>query len=203
LMSPYENIYGVFKEYIERERPKGVRALLDMEKSGALNKVNQMFLNRISLGLTPFKSWKKYLDEIEQLTTYRYQPESPPLYPIIAWTIDDDFMMYRLVQKKVDGIITNRPRRLARLIKRHFKDYAMAAKVMAACYHDHHQQQDGRWRFCASGKMIEPFAPIELDDLRRWACHEDEVSAIVRDLFGCGGLGDKIEVVFNDELKNT
>ena len=203
LMSPHEAIYQTLNDYVKRERPKGMRALLDLEKSGALKKVNQMFLNQLSFGMTPLKSWKKYLKEIDELTTYRYQPDSPPLYPIIAWTIDDDFMLYHLVQKGIDGIITNRPRRLARLIKRHFKDYSMASKTIAACYHDHQHQRDGRWHFCASGKALEPFAPIELDDLRRWACKEDGVSPIISDLFGCGKIGDKIEVVFEDDLENN
>lgn len=203
LMSPHQSIYEVMDRYVKQNNPKGMRALLDLEKSGAMKHINQLFLNRISMGMTPFKSWKKYLKEIEELTTYRFQPGSPPLYPIIAWTIDDDFMLYKLVQEEVDGIITNRPRRLARLIKRHFKDYSMASKMIAACYHDYHDSGDGKWKFCASGKAIEPFAPIELDDLRRWACKEDNVSGIVTDLLGCGAIGDKVEVVFEDELEDN
>jgi len=198
LMSPYKRIFKALKFELDRNPVRKMYAIFDSEEDDPLNRVKKLSLDRVSTGNTFFKSWRSYLKDMDKLISYRLDPYTPPLYPIIAWTIDDDFRLYKLVQLTVDGIMTNRPRRLARLIKRHFKDHSMTAKIITKCYENMYRSKI--WQHCASGLQINPFQAIDYDDIHRWACGEKEVSPRVLDVFGCTAISP---VRFEDELENS
>lgn len=206
MLTQYEEIYGALQQWIN-DHPYAVnhRLTLDMEKEGALLKRSklkekyQRTVKSLALGSTILRSWDRYTSELEEILN-RARRRKDFIYPVVSWTVDDERKLYKLLQMGVDGILTNRPNRLNRLLNRHWKDHSTAAKTLASC-HDR-AGREGPWLLCAGGSQIAPLGAIGQDEIRRWVCGEKGVHSTLRDFYGCGGVFDKVNIRFNTKIED-
>lgn len=200
ISSPFKSIVNTFFDVLQKSHQQNYeRPILDMESDGALKNIDEMGLEGLLTGKTILRSETSFFKEIDQLLG-RKKLDNMNLYPIVAWTIDEQFMMYKLLQKGVDGIITNRPRDLARLIIRHWKDHSLMSKYIAKCFHDYEGFDE--YQFCTSGREINPYQTISKREILHWVCQEEKVHEGSKDQFGCDFLNGE-EVRFEDELDNS
>jgi len=172
--------------------------LFDFEQEGVLKEVKSQGINGLMTGKTILRGWERYLSELKQILGWR--ENGAALYPVISWTIDDQFRQYKLMQTGVDGILTNHPRDLARLVNRHFKDHSSVAKSVALCWQNNFSSR--RFEFCTSGKEINPFLGIGKREVKRWVCGEGRVDPFIKDIFGCD-LFQRMGLSFYNEIDNS
>lgn len=206
MLTPHVPIYEAIQEWITKNPKAPNRYLtLDMEEEGALDR-SQKIRNKLkkkvkslALGSTILRSWSAYKKELEQILD-RAHRKNDGIYPVVSWTVDDEQKLYQLLQMGVDGILTNRPERLHRLLNRHWQDHSAAAKTLATCYDKAKRQ--GPWIICTSGAQLAPLVAIGQDQLRRWACSEPNLHPTLKDFYGCGGIFDKVNIRFSTKLEN-
>lgn len=206
LLTQYEEIYGAFQTWIrDHSYAEYLSLTLDMEHEGALQKRSKLReklrrkVKSLALGKTVLRSWDGYSRELQEVLN-RARRRQDLIYPVVSWTIDDERKLYQLLQMGVDGILTNRPSRLNRLLNRHWKDHATAAKTLASCYEK--ARREGPWLLCAGGTQLAPLGPIGQDEIRRWVCAEKGIHSTLRDFYGCGGIFDKVNIHFSTKLED-
>ncbi|MBY0516820.1 MAG: glycerophosphodiester phosphodiesterase [Bacteriovoracaceae bacterium] len=204
MMTPYDEIYETLQQWI-LDNPKAANHFLtlDMENEGVLGRVKvlkkklKQKVKSIGMGSTPFRGWDTYGEEVKKVLEERNSSKNSAMYPIVSWTVDDEKKLYQLLQSGVDGVLTNRPDRLHRLLNRHWKDHSTLSKTLSACY------QEDVLTYCASGSDINPLGSINYQQIRNWVCSEEEINGELKDLYGCGGLFDKKNIFFKDEIDNS
>lgn len=206
MMTTYESIYVALQEWINAHPSAPNRFLtLDMEKSGATKQAKilkdklKRSVKSLSLGSTIFRSWNGYIKELSEVLN-KTNRRKDLIYPVVAWTIDDEKKLYKILQMGADGILTNRPDRLNRLVNRHWKDHSTAAKTLASCFDQ--SRRERIWKICALGSQVAPLGIIYYDDIRSWVCEEKSVHPTLKDFYGCGGLGDKKNINFNTAIED-
>jgi|GEM_PF-1407451 glycerophosphoryl diester phosphodiesterase len=207
ILTPYEEVYNAFVKWsVERQLPKHISLTLDFEKGGikpVLRRIEQRVQEKvtsISMGAGLLRSWDSYGNEVRQILKDNNSEKHNSIYPIVSWTIDDEKKLYELLQWGVDGILTNRPDLLHRLLWRHWKDHSLAARTLVACFE--RAKAGARSEICATGSEIAPLGKIGHEEIRSWACREKGVHRRIRDLFGCGGIFDKTNISFRTKIEN-
>jgi glycerophosphoryl diester phosphodiesterase len=85
------------------------RVARDFEEDGALETLKELGLRDATTGLTIIRERDDYMDEIEDLVAARDQGE---IDQVVAWTINDPEDQEDLIQRGVDGILTDEPAKL-------------------------------------------------------------------------------------------
>jgi len=194
MMSPSEPVVTVVRDWFEVHAPVMNDGLMyDFEKNGALDAARRMGLSSLSTGRTPLREWDDYYDEM--ISILDHADES--IDTIVSWTIDDENQMLALVGLGVDGVITNRPADLARLVDRAWDDHDRVIQVIADCYAAHVGSSEGAQ--CATGSELGLFGSLREAQLVRRACAAS-ADEIVRDVFGCGGPFNAQNVTFDTDV---
>lgn len=202
MMTAYDEIYSVLQEWVSQNPHAPNRYLtLDMEKPNVRERMHRLRsrlktkVKSLGLGSTPLRSWDEYHAEVVDLLKGRSPASHKEIYPVVSWTIDDQKKLYELLQAGVDGVLTNRPARLRRLLERHWKDHSTITKSLAACL----QKSPGE--ICTDGAKLDPLSSVTYQELRRWVCQEEHVHKNMRDLYGCGGILDKTNIKFEGAIE--
>lgn len=202
MMTAYDEIYSVLQEWVSQNPHAPNRYItLDMEKPNVRERIHRLRsrlkkkVKSLGLGSTPLRSWDEYRAEVVDLLKGRSPASQKEMYPVVSWTFDDQKKLYELLQAGVDGVLTNRPARLHRLLERHWKDHSTITKALAACL----QKSSGE--ICSDGAKLNPLSSVTYEELRRWVCQEEHVHKNMRDLYGCGGVLDKTNIKFEGAIE--
>jgi glycerophosphoryl diester phosphodiesterase len=85
------------------------RVARDFEEDGAVDKLEELGLRDVTTGLTLIRERDEYMEEIEDLVAAR---DEGMIDHVVAWTINDDEDQEDLIQRGVDGILTDEPAKL-------------------------------------------------------------------------------------------
>jgi glycerophosphoryl diester phosphodiesterase len=84
----------------------------DFEFPGALAEAGRLPARRISMG-SGRRLWADFFHEISRVVARR---EMGAVEAVVAWTINDERRLRRLVELRVDAILTDEPERLRRIL---------------------------------------------------------------------------------------
>lgn len=115
VISPHEPIVVAFRSWFAESRPHHSARL------GALDATVRLHLDALSIGTGPLRSFKSYIDEIQNIVAHRNDLDRA-INPVVGWTIDDEGQLAALLDAGIDGIMTNRPASLARLVEERADD---------------------------------------------------------------------------------
>ena len=187
---------------LNRKFKSSWRGALDFEAEGAYKSARQNGDKNHSMmiGKTILRSWSAFWKELNDLLNWRESNYQQNLYPVIAWTFDQQERMYQLVGTDVDGVITNRPRELRRIKDRHFQDHRLLGHFLLECA----QENRGRrsWNFCADGNEVRPLWPIGNREFTEWVRLKDFNNQGLSELMGIG-FGNKRKVDFQGEMNES
>ena len=195
IMVPRPKVYKALKKWKERNGAH-FKILYDFEKHGVVKAYKKEKFTSVSMGSTLYTGWEKYLEELTQILKVKNRKRF--LYPVVSWTVDDPKDMYTLIQKGVDGIVTNDPDLLYQLKNHHYKDHSKIVHLVNQCA----QKNNGsRWSYCGNGLDIGPLKDISLSEVKSWLCDNYYYEEEVKSLFGCHIKGD--DVIFVDPVSNS
>lgn len=193
--SPYESIISTIRAWY-REHGLEARAkfMLDHEKAGVLAATRAKGYDAISMGKTVTRGWGSFVSEVASVVS---GAAADGIDPVLVWTIDDDARLLQVMELGVDGILSNRPRDVVRLLARGWDDHERTIEAIRACWTAH--EGDPEDAACTTGAALALGAPLREPQLvdRACAAHPDGVT---QDLFGCGGLFDAQNVRFDVEV---
>lgn len=86
--------------------------MLDATADGALHLAKSLNVRHVATGLTPSRSERSFLREVERLVAARDRGE---IDSVVVWTLDNPIQQAALLFRGVDGIMTNEPDVLAEL----------------------------------------------------------------------------------------
>lgn len=195
VMIPRPKVYKIVKDWAQKHHAH-FKVLYDFEKHGALDTYKDEKFTSVSMGSTFYTNWEKYLKELTSVLKIKEKDHF--LYPVVSWTIDDPEQMYTLIQKGVDGIVTNDPDILYQLKHHHYKDHSKIVNFVNHCVQ---KENDKKWYYCGNGLDIGPLKPITQDQVKSWLCSNYYYNGDVKSLFGCGLKSD--DVIFIDPVTNT
>jgi glycerophosphoryl diester phosphodiesterase len=195
IMVPRVDIYEELKSWSE-EHKAHFKVLMDFEKHGAPETYKKYKFKSASLGSTIFTQWDKYLNELSQIL--QIKKKNKYIYPVVSWTVDDAKQMYTLVQKGVDGIVTNDPDLLYQIKNRHYKDHAKIVHLINRCAQS---EMNSNWQYCGNGHDIAPLKSITLSEVKSWLCNNYHYQDEIKSLFGCNIKAD--DVMFIDPVTNS
>jgi glycerophosphoryl diester phosphodiesterase len=116
ILSPHETIVVAFRDWFRANRPDHrAKVVFDKEVSGALEPTVRLGLEAISIGRPITADPARYVTMLATLLASR-DADHPDIWPVVAWTFDDAAELRELVRLGVDGIMTNRPAELARIV---------------------------------------------------------------------------------------
>ncbi len=129
LLSPEENVIKTMKNYVDEplysfdmELPFGL--VLDPPAFSAVNKAIELdnayaSIGRPALQLGPWTTFRRVL-EYDVRTKVKHNAENPekPVRKLLGWTINKRREMRCMIRMGVDGILTDHPQRLSRLVTR-------------------------------------------------------------------------------------
>jgi glycerophosphoryl diester phosphodiesterase len=207
MLTQYPSIYIALQEWVNQHpEAKNHIITLDNEQAGSLNKRSAIMartnqkVKSLALGATIFRRWRSYKKELAEVLD-RSRRRDDSIYPVVSWTVDNERKLYELLQMGVDGILTNRPDRLNRLVHRHWKDHSLTARALSQC---HEAAKRGMyWMICATGSSLDPLVPISYEDARNWVCGEKQLHSTLRDYFGCSGVGDRRNITYKGKIDNS
>lgn len=215
LMTPYEELYVKILEYKAKNKDLekfdvtidhvggGLKAKTHRIVERIKNKIKHKF-SSTSVGPGFMQSWESYNEELKFVNDLKKNKDKKEQLNIdqntelISWTINPQWSQYELLQNyRLDGIMTDKPGQLRRLYERYWKDHSTVAKTLAECL----KKPPGT--ICGHGSSLGPFGEIDYEDVREWVCKEQGVSSELKDLFGCGGIFDKKNIVFEEKISPT
>ncbi len=192
--SPHESVVTAMRAYITARPHAGFHFMWDHERAGALQASARGGFDAISMGKTIFRSWTNFAQEVGDVLA---GASAAGVGHVLVWTFDDDQQIMALLDAGVDGILTNRPADLARLVARGWDDHDAALAVIQACAtaNEHSTQA------VTCPNTLALAAPLREAQVAARACESDNETA--RDLFGCALVFDRVEVTFRGELTNS
>lgn len=196
-ISPHENIIKAFSVWYRRNRPEHrARFALDHEKEGALRDTARLGFDTISMGKTPLRGFDSVLAELT--TTVKTRDARADLRKIdrvTVWTLDDAIQISQVIKAGANGVMTNRPRQLAQLVRRGFGDHQKLTKALADCWRAH--GGENKTAYCSSTSSLDLYSMMELWQMEDWVCDQSRAPDETQDLFGCGWIFDKTNVRFD------
>ncbi|MBA3456894.1 MAG: hypothetical protein H0T42_27640 [Deltaproteobacteria bacterium] len=192
--SPYESVIQTMRATIEAQDPRdGFHFMWDHEKAGALANSVRGGYDAISMGKTVLRGWNSFSQELEQVVA---DAPAGGISPVLVWTMDEDERLMQMIEAGVDGILTNRPSDLLRLVDRGWRDHDAALDAIQACANANKGNSSNAT--CIHSLSLK--SPLRKEQVSARACVVG--NSVARDLFGCGGLFDAVEVRFDANLAN-
>jgi glycerophosphoryl diester phosphodiesterase len=111
--------------------PPGIAVYADFEFPGALAEARRLGARRISIG-SGRRLWADFFHEISRVVARR---EAGEVEAVVAWTVNDERRLRRLVELPVDAILTDEPERVRRILSE--RDAGAAGKTPEARLHGH------------------------------------------------------------------
>jgi glycerophosphoryl diester phosphodiesterase len=200
--APYQLLFGTPQDsiistirawYRERGLEHRAKFMIDHEKAGVLEATRKGNYSAISMGKIVTRGWRSFLTEVRGVVEGAAKDR---IDPVLVWTIDDDARMLQLIQLGVDGMLTNRPADLTRMVTSGFSEHDHAIRAIRDCY----ATNEGRETTAACASSIAT-APLREDQLVDRACMLED--GVTGDVFGCGGLFDAQNVRFEAPLSSA
>lgn len=196
--SPHESIISTIRSWYREHAPDaGAKFMFDHENAGVLAATRAGGYDAISMGKIVTRGWESFTTEVAAVVP---GAAAAKIDPVLVWTIDDDARMSELVSLGVDGILSNRPGDVARIVSRGWDDHDRVIKAIRKCFVDH--ESAAHDASCVTGTALALGAPLREAQLIDRACgsHPDGVT---QNVFGCGGLFDAQNVRFDTEVAST
>ncbi|MBA2542446.1 MAG: hypothetical protein H0V17_22585 [Deltaproteobacteria bacterium] len=198
IASPHESIISTIRGWYREHAPDApAKFMFDHEKAGVLAATRNGGYDAISMGRIVTRGWQSFTTEVKSVVA---GAAADRIDPVLVWTIDADAEIVELVPLGVDGIISNRPGDVTRLIARGWDDHDRAITAIRDCFAAHAGNDNNAT--CTTGTALALGAPLREEQLVDRACevHRDDVT---QDVFGCGGLFDAQNVQFDAALAST
>ena len=113
LLCPQQEILQALLTESRRETVgRGTRIFADFELPGALEFAKRFGADCVSFGVSR-RPWSDFRDELGRVLAAR---DAGRIDSVIVWTINDEKRMRELVRLNVDGILTDEPRLLRRIV---------------------------------------------------------------------------------------
>lgn len=196
--TPHESIISTIRSWYREHAPDArAKFMFDHEKAGVLAATRAGGYDAISMGKIVTRGWESFRTEVVSVVA---GAAADKIDPVLVWTIDDDARIVELAELGVDGILSNRPADVTRLVNVGWNDHDQVVVAIRDCFAAH--ENDASNATCASGTSLSLAAPLREEQLIDRACgaHADDVT---RDVFGCGGVFDAQNVRFETEVSAT